>query len=518
MKKKQYIDYKNDKVYKIFDFDFFSISDIEINFKKTQIYRVGKFLDRVYRRSLTYIKDGVYNEVYVSDFELKGILGKYYYEDVIKFLNDKKLVRCVRKGRNKYDYNKKQYHFKMNSEFFRCKKTLVDIEYGILNRWLERNSNKKYKKIIKTDNVESNNVDELLIYEMECCRNSDVKISDLDKIINERIKKKTLEKQNEINWGFVGNRRKKKIVKDFKNRDKWIEEYKDELKNKFQLLKNSLYDLKSENYDNVDFFRDTFGKRLNNLYSRVIREYRKCVVIDNEDCVEVDIKGSMISCFYFFVNELNNNNCRNEMINDIKSQLIELGNENLGSGFLEKHKLLFSGNGVFWNYDDEIDEYNDFYGFMKSCFNDESDRSEYKKLIWYILFSETIRYRKEFNYKGYNIDDLEKLFFGNDGYRLINDLKKIDLHKYIKTNIGREKKYDRGINISFILHTIENNMMDSCRKTLINNKIKYISIFDSFIVKKSDNSKVLGLLNTELKNISPYVNFVSDVKSNKNFI
>ena len=49
-------------------------------------------------------------------------------------------------------------------------------------------------------------------------------------------------------------------------------------------------------------------------------------------------------------------------------------------------------------------------------------------------------------------------------------------------------------------------------------KIKYISIFDSFIVKKSDSVNVLDLLNTELKNISPYVRFISDVKSNKNFI
>ena len=514
---KRYIDYKNDKVSKIYDFEYYSIDDIKLNFKSTQIFRIGKFLDLVYRRSLSYIKDGVYNEVYVSDKELKGILGIYYFKDVIKFLNDNKLVRCVRKGRNKYDYNKKLYHFKMNDEFFKCKKSVVDIEYGILNRWIEKNSNKKYEKIIKSDKIGGKGVDEFLVYEMNCCKDSDVKISDLDKVIDDRIEKKILERQNEVNWEFGSKRKKKEILKGFDNREDWIRKYRLELINKFQHLKESLYDLKSGNFDNVDFFRDTFGRRLNNVYSRVIREYRKCVVIDNEDCVEVDIKGSMINCFYFFVSELNNDSCKNEMVNDIRFQLKNIGNENLGSGFLEKHKLLFVGDSIFWSDDISIDDYDDFYGFMKSCFNDESDRNEYKKLIWYILFSNTIRYQKDFNYKGYNIDDLEKLFFGNDGYELINDLKKIDLFKYLKTHIGREKKYNRGTNISYILHTMENNMMDRCRKVLMDKKIKYISIFDSFIVKKSDSVNVLGLLNTELKNISPYVKFVSDVKSNKNF-
>ena len=81
---KQYIDYKNDKIYMIYSFKYFDINDIKLNFKKVQIFRVGKFLDLVYRRSLSYIKDGVYNEVYVSDLELKGILGIYYFKDVFK--------------------------------------------------------------------------------------------------------------------------------------------------------------------------------------------------------------------------------------------------------------------------------------------------------------------------------------------------------------------------------------------------------------------------------------------------
>ena len=209
--------------------------------------------------------------------------------------------------------------------------------------------------------------------------------------------------------------------------------------------------------------------------------------------------------------ELNNDNCSNDFINDIRSQLKKIGNKNLGKSFLEKHKLIFEGNGVMWNDDDGIDEYNDFYGFMKSCFNDDSDRFEYKKFINNILNSDTLRSRKKFNYKGYNIDELEILFFGNDGYELINDLKKIDLFHYISQNEGKIKVFNRSKNISLILHKLENEFMDMCRKIMIDNNIIFISMFDSFIIKKNGSKKIMDMLNRELNTLTKVVKFRSDV-------
>ena len=209
--------------------------------------------------------------------------------------------------------------------------------------------------------------------------------------------------------------------------------------------------------------------------------------------------------------ELNNDDCDNEFILDIKIQLEKLGNKNLGRDFLKKHKSIFEGEGILWSNDDEIDEYNDFYGFMKSCFNDGSDRFEYKKFINNILNSDSLRSKKNFNYKGYNIDELEKLFFGNGGYELINDLKKIDLFKYVSKDDGRIKPFNRSKNISLILHKLENELMDSCRKLMIDNNIIFISMFDSFIVKKNGSKKVMDMLNKELQTITKVVKFRIDM-------
>ena len=401
----------------------------------------------------------------------------------------------------------------MNREFFKCKKRLIEIEEGVLNKWIgknNKNSRKKYevKNIKKND---KNGIDDFVIYELECCKKTDVLIYDLDSVIENRVNNKLNDLQNESIWSWISKRKIKKNRELLKNIDNWKNDYRVELKNRFQYLKDDLYNLKIGNYENVDCKRDNYGRRLYNFYSRIIREFRKFIKIDGEESIEIDIKSSHISILYYLIVELNNDDCDNEFINDIKIQLEKLGNKNLGRDFLKKHKSIFEGEGILWSNDDEIDEYNDFYGFMKSCFNDNSDRFEYKKFINNILNSDSLRSKKNFNYKGYNIDELEKLFFGNGGYELINDLKKIDLFKYVSKDDGRIKPFNRSKNISLILHKLENELMDSCRKLMIDNNIIFISMFDSFIVKKNGSKKVMDMLNKELQTITKVVKFRIDM-------
>ena len=79
----------------------------------------------------------------------------------------------------------------MNREFFKCKKRLIEIEEGVLNKWIgknNKNSRKKYevKNIKKND---KNGIDDFVIYELECCKKTDVLIYDLDSVIENRLSK-----------------------------------------------------------------------------------------------------------------------------------------------------------------------------------------------------------------------------------------------------------------------------------------------------------------------------------------
>lgn len=488
--------------FKIYDFDYYNINDL-IEFHNQKLgWRIGKFIDKVYRISLRYIKNDDYNEVYISDKDVKGILGEISHKECIDFLDNNNIIRCKRKGSNKFNYNKKLWFFKLNDGFFRCKKRLVEIEEGVLNKWIGNNNKrikKKYDDITIKKDENGNVIDEFVRYELECCKKTDVIVYDLDSVIDKRVDSKLKYLQNESVWSWNN--------KSFeKNIDEWKLDYKELLKNRYQYLREDIFNFKNDNYENVIFKRDGFGGRLYNLYSRVIREYRKFIKIEDEECVEIDIKSSHISCLYYLIVELNNENCNNDFILDIKFQLKKLGNKNLGKGFIKKHKLLFERDGMFWNDDIEIDEYNDFYGFMKSCFKGSS-REEMKIFTQYILNSDTLRSRKYFNYNGYDIDELEKLFFGNDGYELINDLKKLNLFKYLGEKKGKIKIHQKNNNISLTLHKLENELMDKCRKLMMDNNIIFISMFDSFIVKKKGSRKLMEMLNKELEEITKNVMF-----------
>ena len=109
-------------------------------------WRLGKFIDKVYRISLRYRRNDEYDEVYISDKDVKGILGELSHIKLIEFLNDNDLIRCRRKGNNRFNYNKKLWFFRLNREFFKCKKRLIEIEEGVLNKWIGKNNKNSRKK------------------------------------------------------------------------------------------------------------------------------------------------------------------------------------------------------------------------------------------------------------------------------------------------------------------------------------------------------------------------------------
>ena len=94
-------------------------------------------------------------------------------------------------------------------------------------------------------------------------------------------------------------------------------------------------------------------------------------------------------------------------------------------------------------------------------------------------------------------------------------MRKIGLNKWIENKGGKIKKYNRGNNISLILMMMENNLMDKIRDKLIDEDIKFISVFDSLIVKKSEYKEIFKLGNSILKDIDKSLNF--SIKTDTNF-
>ena len=102
--------------------------------------------------------------------------------------------------------------------------------------------------------------------------------------------------------------------------------------------------------------------------------------------------------------------------------------------------------------------------------------------------------------KNQNYSEIKQLLLGQSRF-LVDDLRQISLYNWNKKNY---KKYK---NISLILHTLERMIMDRVSEVMIKNNYKYISIFDSFIVKKSEGEEIQKLLNDTVESIDKVFTF-----------
>ena len=138
--------------------------------------------------------------------DLVGILGKRHYKEILEKLSKRKILKYKRDKISKYDFNKKLWFVKLNDEFFISNKRLVDIEDGLLNRYLEG----KNDELLNSLSFINQN-DKYLVYERECCKDSIIDIPVVEKIIDERVYNKLEEFKDKITWEWL-NKISREIV------------------------------------------------------------------------------------------------------------------------------------------------------------------------------------------------------------------------------------------------------------------------------------------------------------------
>ena len=502
------------KKYKIYEFEYFNLNHIENKFGKGRKYGVGKFLSKLYKRTIVFKDvdedDGyLLNKgfVYLSKIEIERYLGynkkdgEFEWLTIIKSLNKSGIINYRRNGSNPFDFNKKLWFFKLNDEFFNCKKSYIDIESKTLNKWISKQNNHYLNKVSGIKEKGIKGMDKFLLYELDVCIGTELNIDDLDLVIEQRINSKLKEYRDKLNWDWLGEKSKKKILNKLFDEEKFINRYKLLLNQKYQTIKSDLEYLKDGQYFELssDYFRrDNYGYRIYNIYSRCIREFRDFIKIDGEDTVEVDLKNSMIRVFYYFIKLLNdeNKNLNIHLIKEVYHKLIkhndgEIDDIKLGLFYLERWKYITE-------YGEEFN--NDYYNFLKKESGyDDLSRNSFKELLWLVLFGNE-QQLQSLKLKNQNYSEIKQLLLGQSRF-LVDDLRQISLYNWNKKNY---KKYK---NISLILHTLERMIMDRVSEVMIKNNYKYISIFDSFIVKKSEGEEIQKLLNDTVESIDKVFTF-----------
>ena len=502
----------------LYEFESFGLDDIEGLYGKFRKYGVGKFLDLVYRktiRKMSFERDGdlLRNEgfVYVSKGDIERYLGngkdkdgEYYWWKILKSLSSRGIIKYRRGGLNKFDANKMLWFIRISDDLSNSVKTKREIEDKNLIKWMDKKNGEKVEKWLGVKTIgDKKKGDWLVGYEINVCKRSSIEIDDLEGVIDYRISNKISELEDKSKWLWLSKKQKEGILDKLLDENKWVDGLKIEYRKKYEVLLEDLEYLKSGEYYELsdDYFkRDKFSGRIYNIYSNTIREYRRYIKIDGEELVEIDFKNSIICQLFYMIKLLLKGSEleRNTILNGVYMELDKLNKGyksdddrdiRLGFNYLSRWDYILDGNK---------DLEKDYYNFLLEEFRLSSgvsiSRNSFKDLLFVILFGSEKKL-KSMRLGNNDYGDLESLLLGDSKF-LIRDLKKISLFSWYK-NRGY-KKYK---NVSMILFRLERSLMDVMSNIMIKNGFDYISLFDGFMVKKSEVKEIERILNGRLENI-----------------
>ena len=506
--------------YRRFVFKCFDDEEIYNCFNYEYVEKISYFLTILFCRSMKLLKrngkldyeDGLKKQwiYFNTNNELKKIFNSSDYISVIEELERLGIIYINKTKRNPHDTNKFFNEFRLSKSLIKTNKTVKLVK------------NKKLHNYIKNKNNNVDSVNFISKYEIECCKNLSINLSKtkLDDIIQNQFLEKKEQSIKESYYDFKLEKDKTLI------RRRWIDnideteiEYKTLLE---QTYYSFIYQLESLRIGDIDrnlFWKDeNFGGRYYNVVSNLNRCFKSELKLDGERVVELDLRSSQFNCLYYLKSLIVNRDTNKFMMfNSILDNIID--------GIYSKDKLLF---GFDWFFELENKVYKDDYDFYSYCKSNWimsnkkliwesrtkknkhnthngksswSDRDYIKKLLLYLTFSDDTNKNNRLIGKS-NYNRLGRDVFGLEMWKFICRLKRIDLKEHCV-----KKDYKTYKNTSMLLQKIESVIMYFLMERLIQKNYKFISVFDSFLVKESESEEILELLNRLVGMINPCFRF-----------
>ena len=490
--------------YKRFEFYLFDDRVIKKHFEYSNIDRIGKFLDLIFKRGKAREGKGLDNWIYIEVKEINQLLGEKYREDFIAKLIEVNAIETKVLTSSKYDAKKKLLVYRLSSNILDGKRR----EVLITNTKVRKFCNRTFEQVKRLDNSG------FVAHEIASAKRITLKKYDLSKLVLDRIEDKQYIDNIRLDFDYITNAEKKDILfyKDEisnKQREKWdnqyLNQYKTEFRRDYNLLENDLIAIKNNDVDTHHFSIDSYGGRLYNIITSKQKDFRKLMQIDGEDVVEIDMKNGYVSMFYELCKRL----VQPEYKNDRFNKLLKGVKERDVFEFLDNYEIVFSK-------DSEIDFY--FHAGIKVNKmtllggNKSESRLYMKGLVLWLLNSKTdYGINKQYIDEEYTKEELGNAIFTKGGYQLIKDIKSLTIPSYERI-YGRVRDLDSVShyafkNLSLMLNEMEVSIMQSVFKELINRKIPYLSLFDGILVKANDITPVKNVLKTVVYHVDDSVNF-----------
>ena len=449
-KKKSKKQWVNNSKLKLYDFKYYGLDRIANDLGSDQKENVGFFLTMQYQKQVgSGFKAEDWAYIYWSVEELRRYLG-YKFEDIIKYLRRNKIV-SVERSTSKIRGDRRYWLIMLNKGFKEVD-GYVYHEVAIKDLKLEQSISKYYQSIL-------NQRDSGLKYIEGVLDNSSLIINDLDAVLEQIWVRKLAKNKAELENEFVSTRFKKAIIKKQVNLDAYKMNYKRDLKRYYdyivQVQQTEMIEQRRVLYSLV---KSDYGSRISHMYSNAPKIYRKFLKIEGEEVAEVDIVASQPSflCVLFE---------RGDRMERTKGMF-----EQASQDYLNMMLDLSANQGL------------DIYRYMavklrgEDHANNDDSRADMKSLFYKLMFGNPVH---AINSKLSREEVCTKIF-GNEFYQFILALSKKDL--------GYDIRNDK--NLSFLLQRTESKFISIVTDRLIKENLKYLPLYDSLIVKKSDATQV----------------------------
>jgi hypothetical protein len=432
-----------------YQFKSYSIGDIEKDFGIKWTEQVATFITKQFFKQFSGYKVSDWEYVYWGYHELQVYLGIDWQIRVNKLV-DLGILK-VDIGKSRYNTNNRCTYIKLNKRFI--KESFDDLVKVYVKSARYQNSIKHYYRTFYKDRS-------VILKSIECTLDiTQIRfgsVTEMHQLIWEnRLKRDRSALQNE----YLTNKDKIRISKQFEDLDRYKEDYYDGL-NRYNFYVRQVLDLEDMDVKRSFYSlqKSNFGGRISHFLSNAPKLYRSKLLIDGQPVVEIDIKATQPSFLYVLFKRW----------------------------YYSSHKYLADTSHSYENSFEMVKGSKiDIYQYMilklygLKHINSDIKRVEVKTLFYRLVFGSPVS-----KIGGVSKKELCAKMFGYDFYEFLLNLSKGRLDWDI------DKRYK---NLSALLQREESNFMYAVMSVLEQMSIAFIPIYDSLIVKKTDEPAVRGV-------------------------
>lgn len=432
----------------VYDFYYYHIDRIKEDFGNKAYEKVAMFLTKQFQRQMQGYRADDWDYVYWDSRRLELFLG-YKWRDILNVLDSNYIN--IDHSASKYNRNKRCWYIQLSPKFVEDKDRIFKRSY--LRDVKYQNSIKRYCRTLSKDltgikGFIADTLDHIVI-----------EIKDIN-VINQRIWDQKLAYWHaSLSNEYLPVRERKEIQKRLDEPQKIKERYLSRLRAYYaNVLEIQQTEDRDQRWELYNIKESSFGSRLSHTYSNMPREYRKHLKIDGDAVIEVDIKASQPTFLFVLFSKWYRTKYRNAANTP---QLYSDVFEALSQTNMDVYKyMVLKLKGL---------------KYLK----DPMSREEMKSLFYRLVFGHP-------KYKVSQRDKKEIVVkaFGSDFYDFLEGVSKVDLRLE-----GVDRTYK---NLSAMLQREESAFLYSVMKRLIKEKVYILPLYDSLIVRKGDQQRVVS--------------------------